>query len=204
MAYGDFTLDKVEEDFGLVLSRADLFPGVTPHPLEEWFLATLLMGVNLAADSNTEVAKSTFVVGPILLALKRVMPGRINVFAGVEFNVDRASGLNGVCDFLISKGNLGYKVTAPILTVVEAKNDNIGNGLGQCVAEMVAAQRFNKAKNAPVKMVFGVVTVGTEWRFMRLIGNEMTFHENDLLISSPELILGILVRMMNETLEPDA
>ena len=52
--------------------------------------------------------------------------------------------------------------------LVEAKNENLKVGFPQCIAEMVAAQQFNQQKGNPVESVYGVVTIGTTWRFLRL------------------------------------
>ena len=60
---------------------------------------------------------------------------------------------------------------SPVIAVVEAKNENIAAGLGQCMAQMVAAQMFNQKKKNPVSQIFGVVTTGSSWKFMRLEGN---------------------------------
>jgi hypothetical protein len=35
-------------------------------------------------------------------------------------------------------------IKAPVIALVEAKNDNLQSGLGQCMAEMIAAQIFNR------------------------------------------------------------
>jgi hypothetical protein len=37
-------------------------------------------------------------------------------------------------------------VEAPAIVIVEAKKSDIKSGLGQCIAEMVAAQRFNEKR----------------------------------------------------------
>ena len=35
---------------------------------------------------------------------------------------------------------------APVVVVVEAKNENMKQGIIQCIAEMVAAQQFNQQR----------------------------------------------------------
>ena len=42
-------------------------------------------------------------------------------------------------------------LTAPLIAIVEAKNDNIHNGLGQCIAAMFAAWEFNQQGEHPCK-----------------------------------------------------
>ena len=64
---------------------------------------------------------------------------------------DAARGLNGVCDFILTKSPLQHVLTAPFVTIIEAKNDNLRNGLGQCIASMVAAQLLNQAASTPIE-----------------------------------------------------
>ena len=62
-------------------------------------------------------------------------------------------------------------LVSPVITIVEAKNENIIAGLGQCIAEMVAAQLFNEAENKnDIKKIYGVVTIGTVWKFLKIDG----------------------------------
>ncbi|ABG51048.1 hypothetical protein Tery_1789 [Trichodesmium erythraeum IMS101] len=49
----------------------------------------------------------------------------------------------------------------PVL--VEAKKEDIKPCLGQCLAEMVAAQRFNEQKRLLISTIYGAVTSGTVW-----------------------------------------
>jgi hypothetical protein len=46
----------------------------------------------------------------------------------------------------LSASTIQIEITAPVLTLVEAKNADTKLGLGQCAAQMVAAQRFNQER----------------------------------------------------------
>jgi transketolase C-terminal domain/subunit len=76
--------------------------------------------------------------------------------------------------------------------LVEAKNENIKNGLGQCVAEMLAAQLFNQREQNPITTIYGVVTTGTNWKFLRLIDRQVEIDLKEYYLSEIEQILGIL------------
>ena len=89
-------------------------------------------------------------------------------FSGIEFNVDAEVGLTGVCDFLISKSPDQLSLQAPVIILVEAKKEDLTAGLGQCIAEMLAAQRFNAEKGNDIPRVYGTTTSGTDWRFLKL------------------------------------
>ena len=196
MAYNEFTLPKVLQAFGLSLEDEDLFSGVAGVPLPAEFYQQLQRNASLAAAVNTEKAKSEFVIAPILLKLKELRPDDIGLFSGVEFNVDRERGLNGVCDFLISRTRQQHVLTAPVLAIVEAKNDNIGDGIGQCVAAMVAAQQFNEGNPDVPRGVHGAVTIGSSWRFLRLDERVVTVDVPEYFIVELGKIVGILLRIV--------
>lgn len=61
-------------------------------------------------------------------------------------------------------------VTAPVLAVVEAKREDLTAGVAQCIAEMYAAALFNARDGEPRETLYGTVTSGTNWRFLRLRG----------------------------------
>jgi hypothetical protein len=116
----------------------------------------------------------------------------VSLFSDAPLNVDTEAGLTGFCDFLVSGDPNALRVTAPIIVVVEAKREDIIGGLGQCVAEMVAARMLNERERRSVPGVLGVVTSGTNWRFLRLDGNTVTLDPQERFISEPQEILGLL------------
>ena len=119
-----------------------------PVTLSALLQETLAESVPLALEVSTEKARSEFIIAPMLAETRRQFAGQISLFSGIDFTVDAEAGLRGVCDFLFSLSPLQLYVQAPVLAVVEAKNENIKAGIGQCVAEMLAAQRFNAARAA--------------------------------------------------------
>ena len=119
---------------------------------------------------HTEKARSEFIVAPILAEVRKLMNHRISLFSGVDFNVDPAQGLNGTCDFILAASPVQLFLQRPVVMIVEAKNDNIKSGLGQCVAEMVAARLFNERQGDGPSTIHGAVTTGSIWRFLKLDG----------------------------------
>jgi len=69
---------------------------------------------------------------------------QIGFFSGSEFNVDLQAGLSGYCDYILTASKEAYEIRTPVVTLAEAKNESIKSGLGQCIAQMVAAQLFNQ------------------------------------------------------------
>ena len=199
MAYSDFTLRKVKQSFGLTAVEGGRFlPEVEPIAPSPILAGLLEDTVPWAIAVGTEKAKSELIIAPLLWEVKRLMNRQISVFSGTEFTVDMAAGLNGVCDFLISRSPEQFEIEAPAVMLVEAKRDNINSGLGQCIAEMVAAQRFNEANNNPIPTIYGSVTSGTAWRFMKLEGQIVTIDVRDYPFPPVETILSMLVWMVRE------
>ena len=200
MSFSDFKrLGDATKKFHLrTQDRLDFF-GVCPHVAPSQLLIdTLERGAPLAAAIGTEKARSEMIVTPILLDLK-TQAREISLFSGTDLNVDAALGLTGTCDFLLSRGAEQFMLTAPVVALVEAKRDNILEGLGQCVAEMVAAQLFNQREENDVAAIYGAVTTGTAWTFLCLAGQMVTLDLREYTLSQPEKLLGILLAMVTGT-----
>lgn len=93
------------------------------------------------------------------------------------------------------------EISAPGVTLVEAKNENIKGGLGQCIAEMVAAQRFNQQKETLIDAIYGVVTTGMIWKFLKLVNQTAFIDLSDYFIKEINKILGILSTPLSQYLE---
>ena len=165
MSYSDFTLYKVRKTFNLTISDTiDIFASIpeieTPALLKE----TLAENLPLALASNTEKSRSEMIISPILIAVRKYLKNQVSLFSGVDFTVDSSQGLNGNCDFILSLSPELLVLNAPVITIVEAK-ENINAGLGQCVAEMLAAKIFNQKEENNIPIIYGTVTTGTNWKF---------------------------------------
>jgi len=169
MAFSEFTLESAVRSLGVTVREADLFPGLSPAAVPAWLPGWLARGTRLALIS--EKARSEFIVVPILLAARELCGDRFAIFSGQRLDVDVARGLSGECDFLLALGPPVPPVRSPIAAVVEAKKNDVEAGLGQCVAQMVAARAFNESDGQPGVPVFGCVTTGESWQFLRLAGD---------------------------------
>ena len=197
MAYNDFTLDTLIAQFHLqVYEEHSYFAAFAPRPISNLLQQILQENVPLALDISTEKARSEFIIAPVLSEVRRQLQFRISLFSGVEFTVNPEQGLRGVCDFLFSLSPLQLTIQAPVIMVVEAKNENIKQGISQCLAEMVAAQQFNHGRNTTMEAIYGVVTTGSAWKFLRLTVTSVVVDATEYHISQVEQIVGILVAMI--------
>ncbi len=169
MSYSDFTIETLKEKLGVYLVEDSiLFPEPPSYPVPTFLTELLQRYVPLATFINTEKARSELIIAPILVELKFHVQKKISLFSGTEFNVDQQAGLTGRCDYIISLSPEQLMLSAPVIIVVEAKNENIMSGIPQCIATMIAAMRFNIQKGNPIETIYGIVTTGNLWRFLKL------------------------------------
>jgi len=201
MSYSDFTLNRVAKDFNLTISeRSDIFKEISELTPSDFLQETLGDNIALALGSNTEKARSELIIAPILVELRKQLNYQISWFSGIDFSVDASKGLNGSCDFIISRSPELLFVSSPVMTIVEAKKENILAGLGQCVAEMLAAQIFNQNEGNEIPVIYGAVTTGTNWKFLRLTGQAIEIDLLEYFINNVGKILGILASGIKSSL----
>jgi len=197
MAYNTFTLELVKSQFSLTIINerfCDSLPIVEPQPEFAIVFNDLL---ELAEGARTEKAKSELLVTPILAQATKLSGGRVKLFSGEEFNVDQEKGLNGFCDFLFSRSANPYTIDAPVFMLVEAKRGEIEFGLGQCVAEMIAAQLYNQSQGQIIPIIYGCVTSGRLWQFLKLEGDNVTIDPNNYPLIPIHKVLGILKSILS-------
>ena len=191
MPYADFTLERVEADFGLTIRPGELFAGLATIPIPHWLTEVLTRG-RRAAALVSEKSRSEFIVAPILTAAQEFATGPLSIYSGQRLDVDPARGLIGECDFILALTPLIPRLKAPLLTILEAKRGDIELGLGQCAAQMVAARIFNERAARGGKPVFGCVTTGELWQFLRLEGDEILYADQRLHVNDLGSILAVL------------
>lgn len=142
---------------------------------------------------RSEKARSEFIVAPILLAVREISGNQIAILSGEKLDVDASKRLVGECDFLLARAEPLPRLRPPLLTIVEAKRNDIDLGLGQCAAQMVAARIFNERAGVAPRPIHGCVTTGENWQFMRLDGTELMIDPLRIYINRVDSILGALL-----------
>ncbi|MGP0066553.1 MAG: hypothetical protein ACLQGP_23560 [Isosphaeraceae bacterium] len=195
MSYKNFNLNRVRRAFGLILNeQQDLFGSLRGVAVSPALRLILDENVPLAIDVHTEKVRSELIVAPVLLEVRRLAGRQIGFFSGIEFNVAEEKGLTGYCDFILSRSPMQLVMSAPAVPIVEAKNDNIKEGLGQCTAEMVAARIFNEREGEGLSTIHGAVTTGTTWRFLKLEGDVLHVDRPEYPLEPVGRILAILLQ----------
>jgi hypothetical protein len=190
MAYSDYTsLQKLSSELGISHQRQRLFTRIQPAAPSAKLTEDISEAQNYYSLS-TEKAKSEFLITPILREVKRTHLDIVSIFSGV--NLDTNCGrLNGYCDFILTSTANSVELVAPIFCLVEAKNRSIEEGFAQCAAEMFAALLFNEQNQTPVAFMYGCVTNGYEWCFLKLENNKVFIDSERLFLNDLAHILGV-------------
>lgn len=197
MAYSEFDVLSAETQLGVRSVLGPIFSPLTPVGVPTWLTEHLHRGSELRVES--EKARNEFIVAPILLAVRELSGNAITIFSGESFEVDRSQGLAGEVDFLLTlaTGPAAVPVIrAPVVAVVEAKRQDIAGGLGQCMAQMVAARMFNERHGRPNARVYGCVTTGEDWQFLRLDGDVISYDTTRLYRSDLGRILAAFLEIV--------
>src|SRR4029434_678393 len=195
--YSDFTLYEIKQQFHYIIDETtDLFASVGEVQGSPWLQETLRETLPLALAVHTEKSRSALLIAPILVELRKLAQHQVSLFSGIDFSVDPGQGLNGVCDFMVSQSPEQLFVSAPVLIIVEAKNENIKGGLAQCIATMIAARLFNDREGSIVAAVYGSFTTDTNWCFLKLEPGTVYIDQREYYIDRVEKILGILASII--------
>jgi hypothetical protein len=195
MIYSEFSLEQVQETFQLNIQRASLFESVTPIPVSPFLEETLRRGFKLYLAN--EKIRSEAIILPILLELKSLNNDHFGIYSGLQLNADEEKGLKGTCDFVLSQEPYTDLVSYPLFTLIEAKYNVIEGALGQCAAQMLGCQLLNEKKNKPLKAIFGCVTTGELWQFLKLENTNLYIETKRIHIDQLPTILGYLQQIIN-------
>ena len=197
MPYSNFTLKRVKAEFNInVVENRDLFSMIGEVEVSNYLKTTLNYNVPLALAISTEKARSEMIISNVLIELKKLLNDEIGLFSGINLDVDKDRDLNGFCDYIISKSSEQFYLNSPIVAIVEAKNEQLTSGLGQCIAEMIASKIFNENEGNNVDKIYGAVTTGNTWKFLKYIDNTAYIDKLEYHIANVNMIMGIFVKMV--------
>jgi hypothetical protein len=194
-SYSKFTYDDLDALQISVQTEAlnlDNAPLVEPSA---WLKETLELNMQLPLAS--EKAKSEGIIAPILSDLVRRNHFTFTYFSGYNFLVDKQHGLKGRCDFLLSKSPKARRIETPVLSIVEAKNDNLEEGIPQCVAQLYAANLFNQKHGLPSRPIYGTITYAFSWQFILLDGKKAFVDDKLYTLEHLPQIMGILQQIID-------
>ncbi len=199
MPYSSFTLKRVKEEFDLnIVENRDLFSAIEEAEISDYLKMTLNYNVPLALAIGTEKARSEMIISNVLLELKKLLNDEIGLFSGIIFDIDKDRDLNGFCDYIISRSSEQFYLNSPVVAIVEAKNEQIISGLGQCIAEMIASKIFNEKEGNIIDKIYGAVTTGSTWKFLKYENDTAYIDRLEYHIGNVNKIMGIFVKMVHQ------
>lgn len=198
MPYSSFSLTQVQSQFGLKVEKGAFFTQVPPLIPRQRVLDAISESAPFAATQGSEKVLSELIIAPLLFELRFLLDCQIGLFSGMDFSIDAALGLNGICDFLLTRSTNELLIEAPAIVLIEAKKADLIAGWGQCAAEMIAAQKFNLANGQEIPTIYGSVTTGSQWQFLKLTGKDLTIDVTQYSLNPIERILGILKWMISQ------
>ncbi|MGB6295313.1 MAG: hypothetical protein WBF90_03910 [Rivularia sp. (in: cyanobacteria)] len=202
MPYKDFTISEVTQKFDLTLVGDEKFlPEIKPVSPSAYIAEYLEESIPLAVAMGSEKARSELIISPILFEVRKILNKEVSFFSGEEFDVDKNLGLTGYCDFIVSLSPEQLFIEAPAFVIIEAKKENFKDALGQCIAQMVAAQKFNEKHDESISVIYGSVTNGNIWNFLKLEEDIVTIDFTEYRILPVEQLLGTLVWIVRDGLD---
>jgi len=191
MVYNDFTLSDLQRQFKINNRVVNLFdkkavPSIKPS---EMLTEQLYEAAQLPIKS--EKARSEMIVAPILMELRKINNRFFTIYSGDSLVANKEQGLVGECDFILAKETGSFSINIPIITIVEAKRQDIELGINQCSAQLYGAYLLNQQLGMPISKVYGCVTTADNWKFLQLEKNLIKIDRTTYYKSEINKILGV-------------
>ena len=198
MAFSDFKkISEVQEKFRIRYSANDFFEVEEAKPSEQ-FLQDFEFSMQHINVFSSEASRCEAVIFPILREVYKKYADSIALWIKEPITYDET--LNGTPDYLIStKSELSITVVGtPLIMLVEAKKNDFEQEWGQCLSELVAAQKINDDPSFPV---YGIVTDGTLWEFGRLVNDTFTRNRTNFTLANLPILFGAVDSVFKEATE---
>ncbi|MDX2305270.1 MAG: hypothetical protein NW226_20845 [Microscillaceae bacterium] len=188
MGYSNYKkLKQVTKTFGLDAESIDLFDTIQPIGMSDWLKTTLSKAKFVPL--NNEKAKAERVISHILVEVAESFYDKVTLFSGEELLVDSSRDLSGECDFFFILAPRKPYLESPIISLVEAKDEDMDYGIAQCAAQLYGAKLFNEMEGKNFPVLYGCATDGVEWKFMRFENN--VFYIDHKIYTDLKEILGV-------------
>ncbi len=188
MGYSNYKkLKQVTKKFGLDAEKIDLFKEISLIEPSSWLKETLQKSKMF--PMNNEKVKSERIVSPILGEVAEAFFDKVTLFSGEDLPVDSNQDLSGECDFLFVFVPRKPYLESPIISLVEAKDEDMDYGIAQCAAQLYGAKLYNEMEGKIFPVLYGCATDGVEWKFMRFENN--IFYIDNRVYTDLKEILGV-------------
>ena len=189
MAFSDFKkVSEVQEKFRIKYTASDFFEVEAASPPEQ-FLQDFRFTLQHINVFSSEASRCEAIIFPVLREVYKAYGDNYALWIREPIVYDET--LSGTPDYFIAtKSELGMTVVGiPLIILVEAKKNDFEQGWGQCLAELVAAQKINDAPNVPV---YGIVSDGERWQFGKLVDDGFTQNRTTFSIDNLPALFGAI------------
>jgi hypothetical protein len=188
MGYSNFKkLKQVTKKFGLDAESTSLFSAIKQVAPSSWLEQTLEKA-KLFPLTNEKV-KSEKIVSPILCEVAEFFIDKVTLFSGEDLFVDSDKDLAGECDFFFVLVPRKPYIESPIISLVEAKDEDMDYGIAQCAAQLYGAKLYNEMEGKNIPVLYGCATNGNDWQFLRFENN--IFYIDNQVYTDLQQILGV-------------
>jgi hypothetical protein len=193
MPYSQFnTLKSLKKQLGLSVTNQQLFEKIDLIEPSAWLKESLTLAINHKTAFFSEKSRSEAIVFPILVSLQAMTNYQFALYSGANLDAEKEKGLNGECDYILGKGEQGSELECPIFCIVEAKDNDIDIGVPQCIAQMFGATIYNQQENNNISLIYGCVTTGETWQFIKFENNTAYIDTNRFYLTQLPEILGVI------------
>jgi hypothetical protein len=156
-----------------VIYSEENFVSTAAFPVSDYFRQDLEYVMREGVVNNSEFAICENLIYPILKEIWKSYSSKFTLWS--HQLLTSSESLSGFPEYILARRSPLGKVVfdKPYLLIVEAKQDNFDWGWGQCLAEMVAADKLHR--EIPIT-IFGVVSNGITWEFGKLEMQRFTHH----------------------------
>ena len=189
MAFSDFKkISEVQEKFRIKYTASAFFEVEATRPSEQ-FLQEFRFTLQHINVFSSEASRCEAIIFPVLREVYKAYTDTYALWIQEPISYDET--LSGTPDYLIAtKSELGMTVVGtPLILLVEAKKNDFEQGWGQCLAELVAAQKINADPDVPV---YGIVSDGTSWQFGKLVGDAFIQNRTSFSVDNLPMLFGAI------------
>ena len=189
MSFSNYkTISTVLKEFKVIYTEANFIEELVFN-IPESFRNDLSFVMREGVVDNSEYAICENLIYPILKEVWKPYSSKLTLWSHQSLNYDEK--LSGFPEYILAKRSPLGKVVfdRPYFLLVEAKQDRFEEGWGQCLAEMIAAQRLNDNQEM---IIFGIVSNGKIWQCGKLQDNIFTKNEIFYTIQRLEQLFAVI------------
>jgi hypothetical protein len=174
MSFSNYkSLGETVKKFQITYTQANFLTGAD-FQIPDSFREDLAFMMQESVVDNSEFAICENLIYPILKQVWKQYYHQFLWWSHQYLNCDE--DLSGFPEYILARRSPLGKIVfdQPYFILVEAKQDNFDAAWGQCLAEMIAAQRLNE--NSQI-IIFGITSNGDRWQFGKLENQTFTLNK---------------------------